>query len=62
MTLLKAYNMKHNFDSICLSETHLDSSIQHDGERIHLYGYKLTRADNPSNNKKSAVDIFLKTS
>ena len=57
LTLLEAYNMKYNFDIICLSETYLDSSIQHDDERLHLSGYNLARADNPNNNKRDEVCI-----
>ena len=60
LTLLKTYNMKHNFDIICLSETCLHSSIQHDDERLHLNGYKLARADNHNSNKRCAVGIYFK--
>ena len=34
--------MNHNFDIICLSETDLDSFIQHDDERLHLNGHLTT--------------------
>ena len=37
MTLLQAYNMKHNFDIIYLSDKYQNFSIQHDDER-HLNG------------------------
>ena len=52
--------MKHNLDIICLSETYLDSSIQHEDERIYLNGYKLARADNHNNNKRGGVCIYFK--
>ena len=52
--------MKHNFDIICLSETYLDSSIQHDHERLHLSGYKLAGGENPKNNKRGVVRIYFK--
>ena len=35
--LLKTYNMKHNFYIICISETYVNSSIQHDDERLHKW-------------------------
>ena len=44
----------------CLSEAYLDSSVQHDDERLHLNGYKLARADNPNNNKIGGVGIYFK--
>ena len=57
LTLLEDYNIKHNFDIICFSETNLDSSIQHDDERLHLNGYKLSRTVNPNNIKE--VELYL---
>ena len=52
--------MKHNLDIICLSETYLDSSIQHEDERIYLNGYKLARVDNHNNNTRGGVGIYFK--
>ena len=52
--------MKHNFDIICLSETFLDSSIQHDHEMLHLNAYIITRIDNTNNYKKGEVGIYFK--
>ena len=49
---------KHNFDIICLSETNLDSSIQHDDERLPLNRYNLARANNPNNNRGGAGIYF----
>ena len=60
MTLLEVYNMKHNFDIICVSETYLDSSIQHDDNGLHLNGHKLARADSFKNNKRGEVGIYVK--
>ena len=56
--LVEAYNPKHNFDIICLSETNLDSSIQHDYERLPLNRYNLARANNPDNNRGGAGIYF----
>ena len=50
--------MNQNFDIICLSETDLDSFIQHDDERLHLNGHKLARADYPNNNKRWSWYLF----
>ena len=50
--------MKHNFDIICLSETFLDSSIQH--EMLHLNAYIITRIDNTNNYKKGEAGIYFK--
>ena len=57
--LVEAYNLNHNFDIICLSETNLDSSIQHDDERLPLNRYNLARANNPNNNR-GGVGIYFK--
>ena len=45
---MEAYNLQHRFDMICLSETFLDSFIPTNDERLNMKGYKLIRADNPS--------------
>ena len=45
---------------ICLSETFLDCSIPSNDERLNMKGYKLIRADNPSDSKKDAVGIYYK--
>ena len=38
----------------------VDSSIQHDDERLHLNRYKLATADNPNNDKGDGVGIYFK--
>ena len=43
---------------ICLSETFLDFSIPSNDEMLTMEGYKLIRADNPSDNKKGGVGIY----
>ena len=45
---------------ICLSETFLDFSIPSNDEMLTMEGYKLIRADNPSDNKKGGVGIYQK--
>ena len=48
------------YDIICLPETYFDSSVPYDDLRLNLFGYKLVRADNRSNNKSSGVRIYFK--
>ena len=55
LSLLEDYNAQHKFDMICLSETFLVSrkhSIPTNDENLDMKGYKLIRADNPSDSKK----------
>ena len=61
-TLLEAYNMKHKFVIISLSETYLSSSIQYDDERLHLNGCKLARADDRHSHKDVQLVFTLKCS
>ena len=58
LSLLEAYNVVHNFDMICLLEIFLDSFIPSNGERLNMKGYKLIRADNPSDIKNGGVGIY----
>ena len=55
MPLIEAFITTHNFDIICSVETFLDSSIDISDIRIHINGYSLTKADHPSNTKRSGV-------
>ena len=57
---LEASKAHHMYGIICLSETYLDSSVPYDGARLNLFGYKLVRAENLSNNKRGGVGIILK--
>ena len=57
VSLLEAYNAMHTFDIICLSEAFRNSSLQNDDDSLVLNGYKLVRADNPSDLKRGGVCI-----
>ena len=57
-----AYNRIHSYDLICFSETFLDSSFTDDDRNLILNGYKLYRADHPSNTKKGGVCVYVKES
>ena len=46
--LLKAYIVFHKFDIVCLSETHLVSSVALGEANLEIPGYKLVRSDHPS--------------
>ena len=48
----------HKFDMIYLSETFLDSSHLTNDERLNMKGYKLVKADNPSESKKVGGGIY----
>ena len=37
----------HKFDILCISETHLDSSVLKDGNALSIEGYSIIRADHP---------------
>ena len=60
ISLIEAYNSQHKFDIICLSETFLNSSYRSDDSDLHINGYKLIRADHPSDNKRGGVALYCK--
>ena len=62
VSLLEVYNAIHKFNRIILSETFLNSSFQIDDRTLVLNGYKLVRADNPSDLKRGGVCIYFKES
>ena len=45
---------------ICISETYFDSSILERDSSFQLDGYKVIRADHPSNTKRGGVCIYYK--
>ena len=51
ITQLEAYNSLYKHDFICISETYFDSSILEGDSSFQLDGYKVIRADHPSNTK-----------
>ena len=48
------------FGLICLSETYLNASITMDEKSLIIDGYKLIRADHPSNTRRGGVCIYHK--
>ena len=62
ITQLEAYNSLYKHDFICISETYFDSSILEGDSIFQLDGYKVIRADHPSNTKRGGVRIYYKES
>ena len=60
LALLKAYNLIHKFDVICLSEIYLDSNILPDDSNLEIPGYNLVCSDHLSNKKRGGVCIYYK--
>ena len=58
LSLLRAYISIYKIDTICLSETYLDSSISSHNDNLELPGYNLVRADNPTNTKRGGLCIY----
>ena len=62
ITQLEAYNSLYKHDFICIFETCVDSSILEGDSSFRLDGYKVIRADHPSNTKRSGVFVYYKES
>ena len=60
MSSIETFIRTHNFDSLCLSETFLDSSVDISDTRININGYPLLRAEHPSNTKRGGVCLYYK--
>ena len=53
---LQAFHLVYKF--LCISETHLDSSVSKDDNALSIEGYSITRPDHPSNTKRGGVCIY----
>ena len=62
ITQLEAYNSLYKHDFIHISETYFDSSILEGDSSFQLDGYKVIRADHPSNTKIGGFCIYYKES
>ena len=58
---LNSYNSFHKFDTICLSETYLDSNTPLDDDSLEISGYTLVHSDHPSNTKRGGVCLYCKS-
>ena len=50
--------MVHKFGILCISETHIDSSVSKDDNASSIEGYSIIRADHPSNTTRGDVCIY----
>ena len=57
-----AYLSVHKFETVCLSETFLNSEILTDEENLQIPSYITARVDHPSNTKRCGVCVYYKTS
>ena len=60
--LLTAYNLLHNFDIICISESYLNSENFSCDDNLNITGYNMIRADHHSGNRRGGVCIYYKES
>ena len=60
--LLKAYNVIHKFDIICISESHLNSDTSPNDDNLNIPGYNMSHADYPSGDRRGGVWIYYKES
>ena len=60
ISLLRAYNTIHSYDIIFLSETYLNHETLSNNDNLKIPGYKLVRADRPSNQKRGCICIYHK--
>ena len=61
LTSSQGYNTLCKYDFICIIETYFDNPLEAENN-ISILGYSLTRADHPSNTKRSGVCIYCKES
>ena len=61
-SLLKSFNVLHNYDFICLSETFLSPSVSSTLDSLDIDGYNLVRSDHPSGSKRGGVSCYFKES
>ena len=62
ITQLEAYNCLFKHDFVCVSEIYFDSSILEGDSNFQLDGYRVIRADHPSNTKRGGACINYKKS
>ena len=60
ISLLTVYNTIHQYDTVCVSETFLDSSVLVRQSHLSIQGYSLIQADHPDDIKSGAVYLYFK--
>ena len=58
--IFSAYNSRHKFEIICLSETYLDCSILPQDLNLEMQGYRLIQTDHPPNVKQGSTCVYYK--
>ena len=58
IAVVESFVAMHKFDIICISETFLNNTYE--DNYLNLGGYRLLRADHPSNAKRGEVCIYYK--
>ena len=58
--LLSAYNILHNFDIICISESYLNSETVSNDDSLNIPSYNMVRVDHPSGNRRGGVCVYYK--
>ena len=58
--LLSTYNILHNFDIICISESYLNSETLSNDDSLNIPSYNMVRADHPSGNRRGGVCVYYK--
>ena len=59
---MEIYNTVNEFDINCLSESSLGSSILTENNNLKINGYKMVKADHPSNVKRGGVCAHVRES
>ena len=57
--LLKAYLAVHKFDTVCRSETYLNSTFSFDDDSLDISSYIMVTADHPANSKRGSVCMYF---
>ena len=50
--LLTTSSVMHKFDTICISESYLNSGISSSIDKLDIFGYNMSPADHPSGNRR----------
>ena len=60
VSLLTSFNVFHNYDFICHSETLLSPSVSSKLDSLKIDGYNIVRSDHPSGLKRGGVCCYFK--
>ena len=58
LSFLPEYNITYKYDTICISETYLNLSV--DSSKLSIPGYDIIRADHPNDQKRGGVCLYLR--